>query len=89
MKYIENEKYLHIQRKFNGETVQLWNIGETYDIGSDINRFFGFYNKYDRTYNPHSIQSVMEILGHQTKIVRELLFEEVRREFFEELPSRY
>lgn len=88
MEYIENEIFIHIQRESNGMHLPLWNVGETYFIGQKKNRFVEYFDFVDYQFYPENLKSVNDALTHQTKIVRELIFEEVRKEFFPSHPSR-
>lgn len=80
MELIENQTFYHIQREVSWNQSPFWKEGETHFIGKDKNPFF---KAFDFAYpNPDTS------LGHYMKAVRELLFEEVRSEFFPSFPSR-
>lgn len=80
MELVENQTFYHIQRRVSWNTSPFWQEGETHFIGKDKNPFF---NLFDYAF-PHP----EAISGHYMKAVRELIFEEVRKEFFPSFPSR-
>lgn len=47
-----------------------------------------FFDYANALYNPNDIESIKNTLNHTTKVIRELIFEEVRKEFFPSHPSR-
>jgi len=87
-KYIENQEFFHIQRETNGLTVPLWTIGETHFIGHKKNRYVEYFDYYDARFHEGDATSLSSALFHTAKIIRELIFEEVRKEFFPSHPSR-
>ena len=88
MEYIENQTFYHIQRKNNGINAQMWNVGDTYFIGQQKNRFFEVFDYLTVPVQQGNIHSYSNALGHTTKTIRELSFEEIRKEFFPAHPSR-
>lgn len=88
MEYVENKMFIHIQRENNGTKAPLWSVGESHFIGQRKNRFFDFYDNLGSPYNQSDLESTRRALGHTSKVIRELIFEEVRKEFFPSHPSR-
>lgn len=80
MELIENQTFYHIQRKVPWNQSPFWKEGETHFIGKDKNPFF---KTFDFAY-----PTIESALWHYMKAVRELLFEEMRKDFFPSLPSR-
>lgn len=85
MKYIENEIYYHIQAK-GLQKESFWEVGSTYIIGDQKNPFSSFFDIADL--KPVNDGNVYRHLYHYQRLSREMIFEEVRREHFSELPSR-
>jgi hypothetical protein len=88
MEYIENQIFYHIQREKNGLNSELWNEQEVQFIGQKKNRFFEAFDFLNARYSIEQPESIQNALNHTQKIIRELVFEEVRKEFFPSHPSR-
>jgi hypothetical protein len=80
MELVENQVFYHIQRRVQWNDAPFWKVGETHFIGKEKNPFFKLF---DYAFPPPDAAS-----GHYMKLVRELTFEEVRKDFFPSFPSR-
>ncbi|WP_282156324.1 DUF2441 domain-containing protein [Cytobacillus gottheilii] len=88
MEYVENETFYHINRKVAWNNNQDLRIGETYQIGKEKNPFIVFYD-IANFYVENTVDSYHRVLLEYLKMNREIVLEEVRRESFPYLPSRY
>ncbi|WP_197214931.1 DUF2441 domain-containing protein [Cytobacillus firmus] len=80
MELIENKVFYHIQRQVPWNNSPFWTVGDTHFIGKEKNPFFKVFD--------YAFPQPEAIAGHYMKVARELIFEEVRNEFFPSFPSR-
>lgn len=88
MKIVENQTFYHIYREVSWNHSPMWKLGKTYFIGKEENPFIKYYDNVDCQYVHGDIQSMTEAIQYYQRYTREQIFEEVRREFFPNLPSR-
>lgn len=81
-KCVHEEVFFHIQRL--DSLCVPWKIGDTIFIGDIKNQFFGMYDTFPIT----EMDTIENILNEYVIFARETLFEEVRQNYFPELPSR-
>lgn len=61
-----------------------WEVGQTFFIGKEKNTFFKVFDYAV----PKPDLNPKDLKEHYMKVVRELIFEEIRNEFFPSFPSR-
>lgn len=84
MELIQDQIFYHIYTKKNYNHFHQWEKGQTIFIGQQKNPFFAFFDNG----LPENDGNVNNLALHYMKAVRELIFEEVRTEFFPGHPSR-
>ncbi|MED4403252.1 DUF2441 domain-containing protein [Metabacillus fastidiosus] len=89
MEIVEDRVFYHIYRKVSWNPYSMWELGHTYFIGKERNPFIKYYDLTDCVYNQNDNQSLISAIRHYQIYVREQIFEEVRKEFFPNMPSRF
>jgi hypothetical protein len=79
LELVENKVYYHIQRRVNYNNQPFWEPMQIHFIGKEKNPFFKVFD--------FGIGHPQD-LSHNYKLIRELIFEEVRKEYFPTFPSR-
>ena len=120
MELVKDKIYYHIQR------IPEWNVGETYFMGLEKNKYCGFFDLYGHNFEdpvtkqlfhpnkaadflieyfntgeknketskvfsydiPFTIKSLRDVIWNYSRFLREMLFEEIRIQFFPDYPSR-
>lgn len=85
MKHIENQVFYHIQR-LEAHKVEFWKSNDSYFIGEEKNPFTAIFDY--KHYPLVNDDTIRDILGHYQMFTRETIFEEVRKKYFANLPSR-
>ncbi|MGD6778825.1 DUF2441 domain-containing protein [Sutcliffiella horikoshii] len=83
MEFVEDKIFYHIQRRVNYHSKAFWLPGETLFIGNEKNPFMKAFDLYGPV-----TDDLINSLGHYQRLIREFIFEEIRKEFFSNLPSR-
>lgn len=89
MEIVENKEFYHVYRDVPWNPYPKWQIRQTYFIGRERNPFIKYYDRANCIYNESDSRTLINAISHYQKYVREQTFEEVRLEFFPNLPSRY
>jgi hypothetical protein len=77
LELVENKVFYHIQRRVSYNPLPFWGVGQTHFIGKEKNPFFKAFD-----------YGVAADIGHYYRLTREIIFEEVRKEYFPTFPSR-
>jgi hypothetical protein len=86
--FVENGVYYHIQNVTPYKPTK-WAVDQVYFIGNRKNPFVGYYDSKNFVIQEETVEHYRNILSEYLKLTREWVFEEVRREFFPNLPSRH
>lgn len=87
MEYVENKEFYHIQRKVFYNNAPFWDKGQTIIAGKDKNPYTQVLEKYEANSGKEK-ESMAGAIRYYQNIIREMVFEEVRKEHFPTLPSR-
>lgn len=82
MPCIQDELFYHIQR--NNSSLKPWQLNDVEFIGSVKNPFYSMYDSFIVS-EPVDLPT---LLGEYVTFAREVIFEEVRQQYFPNLPSR-
>ena len=90
LEIISNEIFYHLQQTVRiFSTVPLFEVGKEYDVGHTINPFFNYFNHFKYPLNTQiNMETMTHILADYQRFATETIFEEVRQQYFPELPSR-
>jgi len=87
MEYIQDEEFYHVQRNKFYNPYPLWEEGKTYFCGKEKNPYIKVFDEFSAN-NQQTQEALTGAVEHYQNIIREIAFEEVRKEFFPNLPSR-
>lgn len=87
MRVVEDEVFYHIQRKVFYNTEPFWSVGESLVIGEGKNPL-ALVRENHGANSGKAIGDMEGAISHYQNIIRELVFEKVRKEQFSDLPSR-
>ena len=82
MENVQNKLFYHIQTAAPNRP--FWLQGETYEVGKSKNSFYSFYDSYIP--NGNEPNTLLREYGNYN---RELIYEDVRKSSFPDLPSRH
>jgi len=86
--FVENGVYFHIQTPAPYKPAK-WEIDQVHFIGNRKNPFVEFYDSNGFVIREETVENYRGVLDEYLKLTREWIFEEVRKEFFPNLPSRH
>ncbi len=88
LQYVTNQIFYHFQKEHDGVSAR-FEVGGKYIVGRTYNPFFDYFNYFEAPLSELSKDSATSSLFlTYERYVNELIFEDVRKEFFPELPSR-
>ena len=88
MEQVTNQNFYHIQKINPANSINKFTIGNEYIIGDKYNPFFDYFYHFGYPNVIENYNQIKQLVSDYQLFAREILFEEVRKEFYPNKPSR-